>query len=150
MRRVLGPVFQSAPVHQFRNEVDRLMTDFFGPMRREWQGWLPSTGSPRLNVWEETDAVFAEVEVPGLKSEDLDVSVVGDELTIKGKRESAATEKEAAFHRRERTVGEFTRTVTLPVEINADDVSATLNNGVLTVRLPKAEKAKARRVEVKG
>lgn len=145
MRRALSPLFQNVPVHQFRNEIDRLVSDFFGPSVREW---LPQGGSPRLNVWEENDALVAEAEVPGLKSEDLDISVVGDQLTIRGKREETKHEQEAAYHRRERTVGEFVRSVTLPVEINADDVAATLNNGVLTVRLPKAERAKPRKINV--
>lgn len=148
MRRALGPLFQHVPLNQFRNEVDRLVSDFFGPSAREWQGWLPQGGSPRLNVWEENDALVAEAEVPGLKSEDLDLSVVGDQLTIRGKREATKHEQEAAYHRRERTVGEFVRSVTLPVEINADDVTATLDNGVLTVRLPKAARAKPRKINV--
>ena len=149
MRRVLGPVFQQVPMNQFRSEVNRLMSDFFGPVARDWQGrWSPTVGSPRINVWEDKETVFAEAEVPGVKSEDLDLSVVRDQLTLKGRREAAKTEQDTAFHRRERTAGEFVRTLTLPVEVDADKVSATLVNGVLTVKMPKAVHAMPRKVAV--
>jgi HSP20 family protein len=129
--------------------MDRLMSDFFGPINRDWQGrWSPAVGTPRINVWEEKENVLAEAEVPGLKAEDLDISVVRDQLTIKGKREDVKTEKDTAFHRRERTVGEFVRTLTLPVDVDADKVAATLVNGVLTVKMPKAVHALPRKVTV--
>jgi HSP20 family protein len=160
MRRVLTPFFANIPLAQVRSEVDRVFSDFFAPSTREWQDWLPRVGGgPRLNVWDENDTIVAEAEVPGLKPEDLDVSVVGDQLTIKGRRESTVesghkdgekngNDKAPAYHRRERTVGEFLRTVTLPVEVNADNVRATLVHGVLTIKLPKAEKAKPRKITV--
>ena len=85
--------------------------------------------------------------MPGLKSEDLELSVVGNELTIKGRRDTAS-EEGTTFHRRERGFGEFVRAIKLPVEVDSAQVSATLVNGVLTVRLPKAEAAKPRKISV--
>lgn len=104
---------------------------------------------PALNIWEEGDHLFAEAELPGLGMEDIELFVVGSELTIKGQRKPMA-EENANYHRRERGVGEFCRTVTLPVEIDADKVEATLKNGVLTVKLPKAEAARPRKISVRS
>ncbi|GJQ26800.1 MAG: molecular chaperone Hsp20 [Phycisphaerae bacterium] len=104
---------------------------------------------PALNIWEEGDHLFAEAELPGLGMEDIELFVVGSELTIKGQRKPMV-EENANYHRRERGVGEFCRTVTLPVEIDADKVEATLKNGVLTVKLPKAEAARPRKISVRS
>ena len=90
------------------------------------------TPFPAVNVWQSDNDVFAEAEIPGVKGEDLDVSVVADELTIKGTRQPLADE-EAAYHRRERGVGAFVRVVRLPVEVVADKVQASLRDGVLTL-----------------
>lgn len=90
-----------------------------------------------------------EADVPGFKMEDLEVSVVADQLTIKGRREFP-TEEGTTFHRRERRAGEFTRTLTLPAEVDADKIEATLKNGVLTVVMPKAEAARTRKITVKS
>lgn len=103
---------------------------------------------PALNVWEDGDRLMAEAELPGLRLEDIEVLVVGNELTIKGRRPTPA-EIKGSVHRQERGVGEFARTITLPVEIDAEKVEATLKNGVLTVLLPKAEPAKARKIAVR-
>src|SRR5436190_891272 len=143
-------MFRGFPVNRLRQEMDRVVNEVFAPVANEVNAWFsPGVGVPRLNVWEENDSFFAEAEVPGLTQVDLDVSVVGNQLTIKGRRETAA-DKEAVFHRRERSVGEFVRAITLPAEIDADKVSATLTGGVLTVTLPKAEAAKPRKINVQG
>lgn len=134
-------------VGTLRNEVDRLFGDFFGPV-----GATAATSGrlfPALNVWEKDDTLFVEAEVPGLKTDDLDISVIGGQLVIKGRR-ADFEEQGVAFHRRERGVGEFTRTIELPIDVNADDVQAKLNDGVLLLTLPKAEAAKPRKIQVKS
>ncbi len=98
-------------------------------------------------MWEYGDHLYAEAELPGLKSEDLDVSVVGGDLTIRGHRGSEPQEG-TSYHRRERGTGEFTRVLRLPIEVDADKVEATLTNGVLLVKLPKAESAKPKKIKV--
>jgi HSP20 family protein len=102
---------------------------------------------PALNIWEQGDELFAEAEIPGVKSEHLEISVVGNELTIKGQRQDAA-EDGAAYHRRERGVGAFTRVVRLPFEVDTARVQATLRDGILLVTLPKADSAKPRKIQV--
>ncbi len=101
-----------------------------------------------MNVWEDSEHLFVEAEVPGLKADDLDITVVGDELTLKGQRPEES-QTDSAFHRRERGVGSFTRVVRLTSEVDADKVHAALNDGVLLLTLPKAEVAKPRKIQVK-
>ena len=103
---------------------------------------------PALNVWEEGDTLKVAVEIPGVKFEDVDVAFDKGELTIKGEKKVELQES-ATLHRRERLSGSFTRTMTVPWEIKADQVSAELKDGVLTVTLPRAEAAKPRKVVVK-
>jgi HSP20 family protein len=143
----LRPLFQQPSVHNFRREMDRLVGDFFGPLAGELQRLGTGGGFPSLNVWEDADVVFAEAEVPGLKAEDLDISVIGNQLTVKGRRAAVAVEG-GTYHRRERNVGEFVRTISLPAEVDADKVEAVLADGVLKISLPKAEAAKPRKVTV--
>lgn len=126
----------------------------FGPLnelsnRLDWlrEEMAPSF-TPPLNVWEEGETLKVEVEIPGLKIEDVDVSFDNGELTLKGEKKVEAKET-ATLHRRERQYGSFTRTLTLPWEIKADEVVAELKDGVLTVTLPKAEAAKPRKVAIK-
>ena len=143
----LRPLFQQPTVHNFRREMDRLVGDFFGPWAGELQRSGTASGFPSLNVWEDADVVYAEAEVPGLKAEDLDISVIGEQLTVKGRRTAPAVDG-GTYHRRERSVGEFVRTISLPGEVDADKVEATLADGVLKISLPKAAAAKPRKVTV--
>jgi len=131
------------PVGNLRNEMDRLLGEFFGPEAST----TPRSVFPPLNIWESQDDLYAEAELPGLKPEEVDVSVVGNELIIKG-RLNEFDQQEVAYHRRERRVGEFTRTVRLPIQVEADKVEASLRDGVLSIRLPKAQAAKPRKIAI--
>ncbi len=131
-----------------RGEADRLFNNFFGPSQAV-------TGRmtrifPALNVWEREAALCVEAELPGIRSDDLDISVAGQQLVIKGRRPDFQAEVGVSFHRRERGVGEFVRALELPVEVDAAGVEAKLTDGVLLITLPKAEAAKPRKIEVKG
>jgi HSP20 family protein len=139
------------PFYQLRDEMDRLVGDFFDPAT---SSHAPrDAGSvrtfPALNVWEDGDTLYAEAEVPGVKPEDIDVSVVGGDLTIRGQRRGGQYEG-MAYHRQERGVGEFNRVLRLPYEVDAGKVEAMLNDGVLLVKLPKAESAKPKKIRVSG
>lgn len=103
---------------------------------------------PALNVWEDDAAVHVEAELPGVNESDLDISIMGSELTIRGSRTFEAPEKSTLI-RRERATGAFERTLTLPVEVDGDTVTAGFVNGVLTITLPKAPSAMPRRIEVR-
>lgn len=132
---------------RFRNEMDRLLSDFLGRSAGLAEIDETSRGFPAVNVWQQEDEVFVEAELPGLKSEDVEISVVGNALSLKGRRPDVPPEK-ATFHRRERGVGEFNRVLRLPVEVDSEKVQAKLTDGVLLVTLPKAEAAKPRRIPV--
>jgi HSP20 family protein len=129
------------PVEDLRRQVDRLLTDF------DARDLFRAPAYPPVNVWDAGDALFVEAEIPGVRDQDLAVSAMGSELTISGRRPPADGDKQT-YHRRERGTGEFTRVITLPAEVNPDSVAATLKDGVLTVRLPKAESAKPRKISL--
>jgi len=132
---------------RFQREMNRLFDRFFP---RDG-GWAIETGIyPALNIWEDDDALYVEAELPGMQLEDLEIYVTGDDqLTIKGERKAPQVGK-GTWHRQERTFGSFTRLVTLPVAVDPDRVEAELRNGVLTIKLPKKEEAKPRRITVQA
>lgn len=137
-------VFPLVGFDNMRREMGRL----FGDMLTEADGRREQP-FPALNVWETEEQLFVEAEVPGLTMENLEVLVVNDELTIKGHRNLPAFEN-GTVHRQERGSGEFVRYLALPVAVNADAVEATLKDGVLSIRLPKAPEARLRKIQVKG
>jgi HSP20 family protein len=138
------------PFSQLRDDVDRLMGDFFGASAAVVpRTWAAVRAFPAVNVWEDGEQLWAEAEVPGLKTEDVDISVAGDELTIRGRRPEPDAQA-TSFHRRERGAGDFSRTLRLPYEVEAEGVEATLRDGVLTIKLPKAASARPRKIQVSG
>ncbi len=136
------------PLHQLRDEMDRLLSGFFGPAS---DGLLPPMfrGQPAANVWEQGDALLVEMEVPGVKSDQVDISVAGGELSVKINRPEAAPEG-VTYHRRERPAASLSRVLRLPVEVDANRVEAELRDGILLITLPKAESAKPRKINVAG
>jgi HSP20 family protein len=133
-----------APLYRLRSEMDRLFEGFF----EEMPALRPyGVGYPAMNVWEEGEVGYVECELPGMKLQEIEVLAMGNELTIKGERKIEEP-KGVTLHRRERSEGEFVRTLTLPWEIDAEHVEATLHEGVLTIKLPKAESAKPRKIKL--
>lgn len=103
---------------------------------------------PAVDIFEEPDILRIVAEIPGVKPEDVKISVEGNVLTIQGKKEQVAEEKAEKVHRYERTYGEFERSFTLPATVNAEAIKAAYGHGLLTLTLPKLEKAKARQIKV--
>ena len=133
-----------SPLARLQNDMNRLFEGFFEdmPAQRPY-----GAAYPALNTWEDGDSAYVEAELPGLTMDDVEVLVLGNELTINGERKIAGRDG-ARYHRRERGQGRFSRSLALPWEIDADKVEARLHDGVLTVRLPKAESAKPKKVKV--
>ena len=129
---------------RMRDEMDRLFEDFFEdtPSARPY-----GAAYPALNTWEDGDSAYVEAELPGLGMDDVEVLVSGNEVTINGERKIEAA-LGAGWHRRERAQGRFSRSLTLPWEVDADKVEAKLQDGVLTVRLPRCESCKPKKVKV--
>ena len=138
------------PLSQFdslRRDLNRLLKDVQFGLGDFWP--LEERAFPALNIWDDGERLCAEAEVPGFKMEDIEVSVMGNQLTIKGHREASSAEG-TTFHRSERRTGEFTRMLTLPVDVDPDKVEATLKDGVLSVVMPKAKAALARKIKVRN
>ena len=138
------------PLSNIQREMNRLFDDFFNrdyfvePFRGmgEWR--------PALDVAETDKAVIVKAELPGLESKDVEVSLSGDVLTVKGEKREEKEEKTKSFHRVERSYGSFQRAVRLPAPVLGDQVEVTFKNGVLTITLPKSEEAKTKSVKIKA
>jgi HSP20 family protein len=126
--------------------MDRLLERFFGePSGAE--GPL-AKWTPRTDVIEASDSMTITAELPGLEAKDVEISLSGDLLTIKGEKKQEKEEKDEYRHVVERTYGAFSRMVRLPAPVAADKIKATVKNGVLTVTLPKTEEAKPKAIPV--
>ena len=121
---------------------DLPMMGNFARQAQLFSGWTPA-----LDLYQNNDNVVAVVELPGMRKEDIDISLHDGMLTIAGERQSTSSEGENA-ERTERFSGKFRRSITLPTRVDAGKVSATYKDGILTVTLPKAEEAKPKKVEV--
>lgn len=132
--------------------LDSLRREFNQLFDRFWSGQLEpmqiSRWIPAVDISETDDAVVVQAEVPGLDPKDIEVSVEGNVLTIKGEKKESREERGENYHRVERQYGTFSRSIQLPSEIAADQVEAVVRNGVLEVRLPKQEGAKPKRIDI--
>lgn len=102
---------------------------------------------PLINLTEDTENYYARAELPGMESDDLDIQIDGKNLTISGERKIDLDEN-VKFRRRERESGKFSRVLSLPGDVNPDKVQAGLENGLLTVKIPKADEAKPKRISI--
>jgi len=110
---------------------------------------LDGGGFPPVNVLNGPDEILVQCEMPGLRRDDIDLSITGETLVIKGRKQSAADETTVTYQRRERPFGDFTRTIVLPDSVDAARIEAKLADGILTVRLAKSQAAKPRQIPVK-
>jgi HSP20 family protein len=132
---------------RLHNEMDDLFDGFFRGLDRPFAGYK---AWPAIDVAEQEDAIIVRAEVPGCKAEDIDISVYGNTLTISGEKKLTEEKKEKDYYHVESTYGSFRREVTLSTEVDQSKIDATCKDGVLNITLPKAEKAKAVKVKVKG
>lgn len=126
---------------QVRRDMDRM----FSRSRR-----MRASGFPAINVWtNDAEGAILTTELPGIDTEDVDITVTGDTLTINGCCQPDEAPESAQYHRRERSRGDFSRTVQLPYTVDPDKVEAVVEKGVLTITLPRAEAEKPRQIAVK-
>jgi len=130
-----------------REAMDRLFEESI-----VWpRSWLaPAAQTFAVDIYETKDDVVVKASLPGVKPEDIEVSVVGDTLTIKGEVKEEKDIKEENYIRKERRYGSFCRSFTLPVSVDADKATAEFENGVLTLTLPKAEEVKPKTIAIKA
>jgi HSP20 family protein len=114
--------------------------------------WRETTAGvfPLMNVTEDKEKYYVRAELPGIKAEELDISVTGDSLSISGEKKVPIEQENAQYHRREREAGKFSRIISLPSQIDTGKVEAHCADGILTIRLPKAEAAKPKQISVKA
>jgi HSP20 family protein len=131
-----------------RREMERFFDRFVEPVGEPF-ATIAGDWVPKLDVAETNDAMVVKAEMPGVDPKDIEVTFMGDLLTLKGERERATEEKEERYHRMERTYGTFLRSVRLPMAVDGGKVTATYKSGVLVVTLPKMPAAKGTFIPVK-
>lgn len=140
---------QEHPVTALRDEMNRLFDNF-------WSGdFLPerfpfARAFPSLDVTETEEEVIVRAEVPGLEAKDIEVTLSGSVLTLRGEKKEEKEENEKNVHHREVRYGSFSRSVQLPAVVESEKVSAECKKGVLRITLPKTEKERAKKIVVKG
>ena len=146
-----------------KNGSDRALIPFYRPWglldemdrfaREMWDSWRPFTLEPSLvphsDIYEEKGQLVMKTELPGIDKKDVDVTLEGDKLTIKAEKKEEVKE-DATHYTRERYYGQYFRSVTLPYPVKEGEISAAFDNGVLELRLPKAEEVKAKKIEIKA
>ncbi len=136
-------------VSRLRDEMDRIWEDFFGPGRRVLrpmtEEWIPA-----VDISDTADKVIVKVEVPGMDAKNIEISLSGDVLTIKGEKKAEREEKVESLYLAERSYGSFARSLRLPAAVEADKIEASYKKGVLTITCPKKEELKPKQIIIKA
>ncbi len=127
-----------------RDDMDRLFETFFGQHPEDREGFW----APILDIEESNGNIVVKAEIPGMEKDEIKVSVRNNMLSISGERKQEIETKDKTFHRIERSYGKFSRTITLPSEVDADKIKAAYKDGVLNITLPKPESMKPKQIEV--
>ncbi len=128
-------------LQRIENEMNRVLSRYASPSTSEF---------PAVNIWANGDIAVVTTEIPGIESEKIDISIAGKTLVIRGSREPENIEEGEAYHRRERWYGQFAKSVELPFQISPEKIEAKFSKGVLTVKLPRAEADKPKKITVKS
>jgi len=138
-----GDIFSD--LTKMQQEMNRFFDDFFGERQTEMiQGnWLPA-----VDVSETETEMVVRAELPGMTEGDIELSLQDNVLTLKGEKKQEQHEEKENYHRVERSYGSFTRSFTLPANVQQADIKATFKDGVLQIALPKAEEAKAKKITI--
>ena len=130
-----------------REAMDRLFDDAFTrPLSLRDGGW----SAPAVDMYQTDDEVVVQAALPGFKAEEVQINVTGDLLTIRGERKFEEEQKEKSWHMREHRWCSFERSITLPTAVVSDQAEAAFENGILTIKLPKAEEVKPKTITVKA
>ena len=130
-----------------REAMDRLFDDvFMSPSTLTGRGWQ----APAVDMYQTDDEIIVKAALPGIKAEEVQISVTGEVLTLKGEVKQEEETKEKAYHIREQRWGAFERTIMLPTDVVADQAKADFEDGVLTISLPKAEEVRPKTITVKA
>jgi HSP20 family protein len=133
-------------ITDIQSEMNRLFDSFFG--RPAAVATAERTWLPLFDMWETREDLFIAVELPGVREKEVNVSITGDVLTVKGERAWNRAVKDESVHRMERVFGKFERAIPLPIAVQADKVTATYRDGVLEIRLPKVEAIRPKEIKI--
>lgn len=139
------------PFRDLRSLQDEMNRLFSGTFSRGGQDEIMrGAWSPQVDIFENKDQIVLEAELPGMKAEDVNISIENNVLTLYGERKFEKKDEQDNFHRVERSYGSFTRSFTLPPTVSSESADAEFENGVLRLTLAKREEAKPRRIEIKA
>jgi HSP20 family protein len=140
---------KKSEANELRLKIDNMYDQFFGP------NFLPSTNLfgegtwvPKLDISEGRKDITIRAEIPGIEAKDLDISIDGRLLTIRGEKKQEEKEKEETYYRVERSYGYFKRTIELPADVNPNNVNASYKRGILKVKLRKAKASESKKIKV--
>jgi len=151
MRRWWDPIQELEQLRREMDEIFRAFSEDVFDIPSFRFSFLPGVSArtyPLVNIAEDKDNVYVEALAPGIDPESLEVSVLNNTVRIAGEKSAVKDVKPEAFHRNERGAGKFIRTISLPVEVDADKVKAEYKNGILLLTLPKAESAKPKQIAI--
>lgn len=144
-----NPLWAPTRRRRGRDWWDSFFESALEPWFRESEGFGDERFVPAVDIRETDDKYLIEAELPGIKKEDVHIEVKDGVLTIRGERKHEEEKKEGNYTRIERAYGQFQRTFTLPVNVEEEKIDAAFKDGILTVELPKGEKAKPKQIEIK-
>jgi HSP20 family protein len=145
-RRSLSTRFRAEPLNALRQEIDELVSRFFGGGEHDWG---VGAFSPTADLSETPTSVEVSFDLPGVNPDEIDIQLQGTTLLVGGERIDERETRDRTFHRVERRVGRFSRRLTLPCEVDEEHTSANYQDGVLTISLPKRESQRGRRIVVR-
>jgi len=143
--RTYGYLSPWREMERLQREVNRLFAD-----SAALSGGRTAPSYPAMNIWSNEEGAVVTAELPGVNPDDIDISVVGETLTITGQRDPQELNEDEQYHRRERRFGKFSRTFQLPFKVEAANVEALFEKGVLHLSLPRAEVDKPKKIAVKS
>ena len=143
MKDVLRLIPRTASLQNARDLFDRFFEDEFLPLRGE-QNWAPA-----FDISENEKGYIVSAELPGIDEKDLDITIAGGMLSVKGEKKKETKEESETYHRIERTYGSFQRTFTIPDAVDADKVDATYKDGILKLFIPKSKESAVKKITVK-
>jgi HSP20 family protein len=142
----LSSLWRRDPLTALRDEMNALRSQMWGDGDEGWFGGI----APSVDLSETDNSVEVRMDIPGVKAKDIDIQVNGQMLTVSAQREEEREEKGRTFHRIERQSGRYSRSLTLPCNVNESEVAAEYHDGVLSITLPKTDESKAHKIKVKG
>lgn len=140
-----------AEIARWEREMDRMLANFFGgrtPFASHDISQRLGIREPVADIYEEGDNIVVKAEMPGVDQNDIDVTVTDNVLVLRGEKQKEEEANEGDYYRSERVYGSFVRSIPLPPEVDAEKANASFKNGVLEIRVPKAEEAKKRQIKV--